>query len=234
MVTKYIPVYGVEPYNAQGVPLADDYGGGADITQQNLLTTLWLLETPQVVADGGVRIKPSVLSNNPGVAVIGPGLLRQQFNSRYAARFLLASIDNYIEVPNYLAILQMPPEVLEGFLINNAAEATLPQPTLNLKNPFVSQYCWDAKVEDVINRHLAVEADITFSDVANASLPLLAKSDGSDGNYPAFWDMTQAATYNALRAGAPAYACCLMQFDSPATPANALVTIRWPHSSARG
>jgi hypothetical protein len=228
MVTKYISVYGVEPYNPRGVPLAADTGGGADVTQQNLLITLWKLTTPQVVSGGGTRVKPFMFPPvaTPIINQYGPGISRQQFNSRLSAKFMLASIDSYNDAPNYLAVLQTPSEVLEGFLINEQAGAT----AFALKNPFASQFCWDSEIVNAVNRQIVEDADVTFGTVANGSLPLLAKTDGSDGNYPQFWDMASAATYNALRAGAAAYACCLMQFDNPDTPQDALVKLSWPYS----
>ena len=233
MPANTLPFYGVEPYNARGVAPATDYGGGADVTQENLLITLWLLNTPGVIADGGELIKPFSVTPAaaPQIAVIGEGATKQAFNSRLSTRVGLNTLVPEGPTSGLLAILQTPNAVREAFLRNGPAEPT----GLQIQSSLAIGRVWDFELTDQ-NMNPIPGGVCVFS---NLSDPVpFASTNGADGAFPTFYDDISAGlaafsvTLNALRGGAPSFTAALITIpDVTPTP---VVTLRWPHSLGRG
>lgn len=246
----YQPVYGVEPYDALGVPQSAQTGGGAKITNQNLVRTVWSIEGEfNNAPDAGRLLKPvtefgdffAQASDDSAIGLSDIGL-KQVFDSRYAARFLFAAKGKQEVSWPAMAMLHAPQSYRQALV--GAVRAQIDDNAVGGNTIFsksvMQNLCWRGYYQ--IAEREGEQQDSTgvmtfggpFADVP------LYKTDGSDGNYPEFLPgPLQAAsinelieTYNWINAGKPVFVPAVLAPD--AVDDSVLVTIEWPHSIARG
>jgi hypothetical protein len=205
-------------------------GGGADVTQENLLVTLWTNPSGDATVPGTlIRPTSSLAASQAELALFGPGVYKQAFRSRLSARFAFTEDDPEEGPPWMLALLNPPPELKAAFLGNGpASDSGL---GLNTGLSVFNLAAWDAASVD--EEYVAQTTLFTFSGFSfiGDSLPFF-KTNGADGVWPEIYPVGTLAeieeTLNALRNGAPFFIGVAIQPDQD----NGLVTIRWPFSGA--
>ena len=121
----YTPLFGVDPYDALGVPESAQTGGGAKVSNDNLMISLWQIDS---FTEGGVPIagdlmKPSTefgdFTAPPSSQFINlpnPGTLQQLPGSRLSSSFsFFPDKSKKVGAFPLLAILN-PPSELKGLL----------------------------------------------------------------------------------------------------------------------
>ena len=235
----YQPVYGVEPWQDNaGVGYPADYGGGARVTAQNLVISMWGEptgggSTPVFLVPGYAT--PGALEQDAFIAGSGTKGTTPIANSRTSSRFALqVELDGGLDTLFY-AFLNPPSDFKSQ--VQNAVKANLNAP--NGIEVLKSLYSWLAFEFYVTNlKSQPLVAAATFSGIFGF-LPLFATS-GADGVFPeALPDLlgdglpAAQSTLNAINSG-NFYIMCLFfgQFEEPDT--TAVYTINWPHTAARG
>jgi hypothetical protein len=265
---NYQPVYGVDPWEQNG-PLYSDlagttksangtFGGGAEVTAQNLLISLWWIEGTKdldglTVPDEGSLLIPKVEFGNvdlpapPGDKVNVVAGREQEFLSRDAARFLL----NLWDLPTapttwtLLAVLNPPPGYRERLAGATDYTGGIKGET---KKPLLDSLLWNVTAQQgagmVTGIGLAVDqpsfavgqADIYVAGGTNQrmNLPLL-KTNGADGVYPEFFGGTTASILaeQAARNNGDFYVPVVIE-SIPDSGDDVVFTISYPHSAARG
>jgi hypothetical protein len=252
MAYQYQTIYGVEPYAANGVPASADFGGGAKVTNNNLLITLWDLPGFSPGADPpvtGTLVKPFV-NTATGQAVIagaasgGIGLeegFSTFFDSRYSARILLSSqVSESNEPPilsEYLMAVLQPPQDLKNYvlwLVNNLDTSAF---TLDFTGSFFQTACWDFKATDTF--YLAYQESALFGGADFGSGLKLLLTNGANGVFPVFENIVDTATaFAALRAlvrGGTFYVPVIFSRSQTLEDDNGqeVFTFSWPGSNAR-
>lgn len=266
----YQPVYGVDPWEKNGqlysdiegtVPVASgQFGGGAKITGQNLLISLWWVETTKdldgiTVPASGALLIPKVEFGNvdrppPPAASVNVVAGRDiEFLSRTAARFLL----NLWDLPDppatwtLLAALNPPPGMKER--LANATEYTQGNGGITgfSRKPLLDSLLWNAEASENISGGPipfggalpdfgAGQADAYAAGGSNQNLvfPLL-KTSGADGVYPEFFGGTPSEILAEQEARNKGDFYVPMQLRlAPESGDDAVFTLSYPHSAARG
>lgn len=125
----YVPDYGVEPYQAQGTPENSQTGGGAEVTNDNLLISLWAFDPSlDAVPTTGLLLKPitafgdftagtGAFGTNDSVVGLATQGMARQFNSRVASRFYVNNLaKGVIAGGNALLAVLNPPSELQAML----------------------------------------------------------------------------------------------------------------------
>lgn len=229
MAINSFPIYGVEPYNPLGVAPATDYGGGANVTQENLLITLWTNPGAEDLDIPGELIKPAAYSAaGQADPTFQPAFSQQAFRSRLSTRFAYVGGDQEGDT-EMLAILNPPQELREAFLLNKPAN--LPALGLTKGLTLWCHWVWEAFLRDLDGEFEGGE--IAFSGFSPTSQPIaFAKTNGADGVWPEFYPLASlddfAATIEAFRGGAPFYIAAVIEAEDDAS----IIDIRWPFSGA--
>lgn len=190
---QYQPVLGVEPYKANGVPLANAFGGGADVTNDNLLISLWAVTA---LTDGtptaGQLVKPfrntswgaaQLAAADTAVATDSAKGYGSVFSSRYASRFFLIQGDEGSVLPDFLFAVLQPPQDFKNLIQNSFKSVVLdPDKTLGvnvtIQGPILLNFCWKFEAENA--DQTPRPETCTFSGGAVQYY----KTDGSDGVFP--------------------------------------------------
>jgi hypothetical protein len=241
MPANYFQLYGVEPFDPLGTPLATDYGGGAKVTNDNFLITLWnITEMAEGLPVAGGRIKPvwETVSGAVDAITFGPGQKKNTFASRLSTRFRLQGLEP-VTGSSILAVLQTPRQDFTP-LANPLAALDPASPggfTLNLNiNPMISD-CLDVELHQPYGIALPAVSGAPISDVPVDLVDSIGmKTNGADGVFPTFYAFSSAAAavavVNEVKLGAAFYLGVVI---GPAVGYAALdVIIRWPHSGGRG
>jgi hypothetical protein len=247
MSIAYQPLYGIEPYNARGVPLAADYGGGADFTQENLLVTLFEVtgdpEDPSTFTYK--RIKPGAATASGPIAelVFGSGY-GKQLRSRNACRFLIQHDDEQPVERLFLALLNPPRELAQLALDPNHLASAL-NPTdvsFNSTSPvFFSTLDWDLRFlqTDSFSVWESVPPGIINGAFIGNPIPigLPFKTTGADGTDPVpYGPYTSVNDFvnvtNEIKNGAPWFIPLIFGYAPPSASGLFAVHLAWPHSGA--
>jgi hypothetical protein len=231
---ELIPFYGVEPWQDNaGVGYPAAYGGGARLTGQNLVVTMWSLVAdipdkllvPVAYTPDAVAFDATI----PGFATKG-GL--NTFNSRTSARFSLV-VETPLTWP-VLAILNPPSDIKSQ--IQNAIKPNPNVPIFGfevLKSLYATGFGFE---------FYCTATDSSLIDGASAFFgspitPGLFATSGADGTPP-------VALPNLLAVGVPAAQNTLDAMNSgnffigaliqPGIETSGFFTINWPHTAARG
>ena len=206
MAYQYLPLYGVEPFNPLGVPSAL-FGGGADVTTQNLLITLWTVTTAvNNVPTAGQLMRPYTFTPD-GIAALA--LAEQQaftnaaaaykpaFPSRYSARISISAQEQEL-TPTLFAILQ-PPQDVKNYVSNAIRSVSLdPSKVLgvNIKvaNSLLTFLGLNFYATD--QQHVPANESCLFSG-AFSPMPVY-KTNGADGVFPVAYAGTTPADFLAL------------------------------------
>ena len=244
---SYIPQYGVEPF-------IDSVDGGASLTGDNLLVSLWTAEDK-----GGVPPDPYVLFNS----IIRPSTTNSDepsnirtgyektFHSRCSAKFYFGPADDDTVWP--LCAVLNPPEEYKQLLVNavryigdgasdpsdldnyevlKSLQACLAWqlPSLGSSTNALNSTRSPTSVEAMFSEY------IPLSPVGNGAsriLPFL-RTNGADGQVPAFFDTTTVSGVQAMIAAVNRGEFYVAALIANIAEDAAFVEIRWPHSAARG
>ena len=243
---NYQPIYGVEPYDdVTGVGVAAEYGGGAKITGQNLLVSLWAVDDGPALSTGRLlkpfqntqeaELQAELQAANGTLNFIN--FYNPVFNSRTAARFTLQA-DISPEPPfafPVLAILNPPGELKTFYSHWITAQLDNNYPSGLEQNFFRSGFAplaWNAHYATVSGSEvegLGGETDF---------LETFALTSGADGVFPTIPDvsfLTPAgfiAWLDQVIAGDWYWPVLIA--PEVVEDETAMVTISWPHSIARG
>jgi hypothetical protein len=241
----YIPIYGVEEYDALGTPSSAQFGGGAKSTNDNLMVSLWAdLELVAGIPLEGQLVKPVYAFGGdwfstpepPGHNIYNvPNVgWKSALRSRVAARFFVDDKGS-LNRP-FMAFLQPPQELrqmLSGALSLDAdGNVVYQRPMLDLLSWSLDGV--DASFDGAIEEPSVVEH--VFSGFFS-ELPYYV-GDGSNGVFPTPLPILEDVLLNgvntqplidALRSGAFSVACLLF----PVSFESQLITIQWPHSIGR-
>jgi hypothetical protein len=246
----YVPAYGIEPYAALGTPESAQTGGGAKVTQDNLIVSLWGNITFQNgVPSAGKLMKPASAFGDfleallPGFVGFPNNGWKTEFASRYAARFVL-ELKGKEDIDYPILGVMNPPAALKQRLAGalEVAASGAPQGyTVTVKKPITDNVSWNINAQSIdIEGSYAGGASGFDAEVAGvfADLPFCA-TDGSDGVFPTFYaglfdfpspTLGQVKTLiAALNRGN-----FFIPFEIGAEAGSLAVTINWPHSIGRG
>lgn len=248
----YNPIYGVEPYAALGVPESAQLGGGAQVTQENLLVTMWgNINIPAgFIPTSGDLMKPQTAFGDylnsvvPELKDLNTEGYKQDFVSRYSARFLI-DVKGEQDVAFPLMGVLNPPAALKQRLAGSLEVAPSAAPagwTVTVKKPITDGSSWGLSAQTIdLDGSFGIDADISGAFGAVFSeLPLCA-TDGSDGVFPTFYQNLLSGSFgggtlaqmqefvDAVNSG---NFFIPVIFDSSDTDFS--VTIEWPHSIGRG
>jgi hypothetical protein len=269
---SYLPIFGVEPFkNVKNVPVttfngvSGDYittfGGGADVTGDNLLITLWgNLESysgPLVAPLGGDLLQPDyAMIEGAGVTDILPGLLNKGFlpfaKSRTSFKITFLQSDGegaFVTLP-LMGIMNPPGELKNAYkYAAKAAQAalTVNNPTgvlINFKKSTLDALMWRAAFCGSSGSLDQITALSGFFASGNLFVSPLAKTSGADGNFPEFYPNVFGLLLAGDLAGANAYFDEIAKgnfyiptyFEPVVDPGNEnfwLAEITWPHSVPR-
>jgi len=251
---QYQTVYGIEPYDALNVSEAVPFGGGADVTNDNLIITMWNL--PGFDGSGfpvsgqllkPFRFSPDGLAAIAGAASDGVGIgngFNQVFNSRYSSRFYLQ--DKNIgsqEAPEYLltefmlAVLQPPQDVVNDFL--TYAKNIAPGGgfgTIDFLRSFFYGISWNFRAMDL--SMAVMQEGASFGGLFNLGGAFsFLKTNGADGVFPEFYPLTAAGFIQMMldvTNGKPFYIPFIFSRSETFETENAeMFEVSWPGSNAR-
>jgi hypothetical protein len=244
---QYVPVYGIDEYAPLGVPSSAQLGGGANSTNDNLMTTLWTqieydegsdapingqLVKP-VYAFGGDWFSQLVDGNLVDLPNVG---LKSDLRSRYSARFAL-DVKNKDEVNYPLVAFLKPPQELRQMLVKSlSSEGTV----MTYLRSALDNLTWNLRLQR-INLEGEYEGDVPDYDAAFSSffsaMPYF-NGDGADGVFPT--PFTNVESWLGTATGAKQLIDALdsgnfsvgvqvfPQYD------RVTYTVEWPHSIGRG
>ena len=242
---SYTPLYGCEPY------LDNNGAGGALVTGNNLIITLWSVSAVFLPVDFLSLLKPNSVNDLAAPAQRTAAL--QAAHSRHSARFFFnpASYGSFEEgdtVWPLMAVVNPPPELKQQLV--GAVEFNGGDPSLitnyNVKKSLQGLYFWTGSpiagtFEPNYNVWGGEGWSAAFSDYIPLfnnpiePIPFLA-TNGADGSAPTFFDRSTVQGVNqmieAVNDGAfyIAYFFGTFLFGEN-TPG--WVDFRWPHSAAR-
>ena len=250
---QYQTIYGIEPYAAKGVSPATAFGGGADVTNDNLIITMWNLPgfngsgfptTGQLLKP--FRFSPDGLAAIAGAGSAGVGLgngFNQVFNSRYSSRFYLQDVNIGQEVPQYmlteflLAVLQPPQDVVNDFLTyaKNIAPGGI-FGTIDFLRSFFYGITWNFRAMDL--SMVPVQEGVAFGGLFNLGGAFsFMKTNGADGVFPEFYPTTPVGFLQLMQditSGKPFYIPCIFtRSETFETELPEMFEISWPGSNAR-
>ena len=198
MFYGYFPIYGVEPFqNNAKVPLTgsfSSFGGGAELTSQNLLVTLWALPGPTPFPPvAGQLLQPMYVNETESGVINGVNL--RQYNksflpmtySRTACKFLFQTGSQDPLVTPLLGILNPPGELKNLYqnyckaYLNNMSTLTVE----TLRSQFDYQ-AWEARTVNTSIFNTDTPCQSAFGGLGFAPLPLV-KTSGADGVFPEFY-----------------------------------------------
>ncbi len=261
------PIYGNEPWKpVAGKSFADSaglvpaspsdaqFGGGAEITAQNLLVNLWSITESD--EDTGLPIQGAQLIPAPnfGVPEVFPGItnfgsvgLSQLLDSRSAARFLLSPLTEEGPEPPLLGVMN-PPGGMKT-LLQNALKGFILDPSgiFGISGGFNSGaldgnvWGFQASQPSGFDGGDPVPFEVVFGSLAGSffsDIPFL-KTSGADGSYPEFFTPLFFANPSEVQelldaiATGNFYVPFIFDWDTETAPFLQL-TVSWPHSAARG
>jgi hypothetical protein len=254
----YQHTYGVEPYAQLGSDSSQWFGGGAKVTNDNLLRTLWTVDSFDFFNPASGRLlKPfgatqtGIDANASATAQGAVNYLENSWrlfaNSRLSCRFYLSNIDDEGGdlSASLLAVLTPPPDMKQRLAQAVSAKLDPSKPlgfSLEFKRGVLQDpLAWFARFEDVLpggnaprrlNTSLSAVFGAFFTPIS------LCKTDGSDGNFPEFYNLNTAegvvAQAQAMLRG-EFFVPCL--FTAPPTADESvqgvLTTISWTGSPGR-
>lgn len=257
---QYVPIYGVEPYeNNAGAGDDTEFGGGAELTNNNLLVTLWTVDSLDVegIPASGRLLRPfyadplipfQAFFDQIGLKNLGANV-KQSFDSRTSLKFFLGKLAEDLPFAFAFPLLAVlnPPAEMKNRLANTFRNLRVdPASATGFSAQFIAgvagQGAWNAAYADADNPAHEVNAtgDTSFSFIPYfvSKLPYL-KTNGADGVFPEFFPLTPTpmgtmdskATYDALLTG-DFYVAALITPLSDSL--GWVVRIEWPHSLARG
>ncbi len=239
------PAYGFEPFASNGG------AGGANVTGHNLVITTWALDDKLIVSPilvfGALR---QPISQNDNISVQKRVAGGQAMHSRNSAQmFFEADPNDDPPDSNFLFVLNPPPELrqqIAGSVVFNGGDP------LDLANYTVKQslqgcYVWDTEVDlapaSDQNFYLRPQTHVAmagsylnlgdYNGIGGTPIPLL-KTSGADGQTPQFFDRTTAQGVNEMIAAINAGNFYIPLLVFLGGPGPTRVTIKWPHSVARG
>ncbi len=257
-------VYGCEPWkpvagksfsDAAGlVPVSQtnaEFGGGAEITAQNLLINAWSIteEDGEGIPNQGAQLIPFYGVDLVFPSGLDPTFLSEGvtpvFDSRTSANFVIGSLGDEF-APPLLGVMN-PPGGMKA-LLQKAFKNITPDPgsALGVSGPFggslLSLGAWAYNVsgggggqDQIVDYSIELgSAGGTLTGI----LPLL-KTSGADGDYPEFFTPFPVASAGEIQEFLDAmntgnfFVPFLLDWDTESSP-TAQLTIAWPHSAARG
>ncbi len=242
---SYIPTFGTEPYE-------DTVSGGARVTGDNLLISLWTVEDkegepPAPAVTIGEIVRPAFVDTNQ-LETIRPGY-PNAMHSRSSAEFYFGPDDDTFVWPLF-AVLNPPDELKQQlakaveYVGDDASDPS------DLGNYLVSKslqgcYAWYAEMltafgamnkvgiaacEFGYSAYLPLQpVGVSFS----FQLPFL-RTNGADGVVPEFFDMSTVAGVRALIAAVNRGQFYVGMLLISEEVNGTFARIRWPHSAARG
>jgi hypothetical protein len=199
----YVPIYGVEPYDAMNVPVAQEFGGGADITNDNLLITLWGVDLVDLAIPlTGELLKPypnTQAGANDAAAAAAGGLnnylegFSQFYNSRYSSRFIFSRNEEF-QHDQLLGVMQ-PPQDLKNQL---ALAVKTNNNSVSFQASVLSLPAWHYYVTNLFNG--AISGFAFFgggSPSIFGTIPFL-KTSGANGVFPVAFDTSTIAGLKAM------------------------------------
>jgi hypothetical protein len=256
MAYLYQPIYGVESYeNVAGVPLSDAFGGGAKVTKDNLVITLWEVTSEgDFGPNGGNLLRPFNGTSEYQLALAGAaaqdiglaGIYTQFCKSRYSARFIVEDLDGDPLIGDELMAMMQPPQDLANSILGMAKGFQTSSNAFGKKIDFLHTgfgvFMWDFLATDTQNvdqQEIAIFGDWAAIPALGIGFGLpLYKTSGADGVFPEIYDISTnqatAQTIEALADGEPFFVPCLFTRDeSFDTDELEIFTIAWKGSNAR-
>lgn len=271
---SYLPVFGVEPFdNVAKVPVSafdplvgadiTTFGGGADVTGDNLLVTLWgNIQPGQAPNDppvGGDLLQPTyTMLEGSDVKATLPGLINNGYSPFAKSRtsFKIALLSSVVpDAPSFITlplmgILNPPGELKNAYMY--AAKATRTAVSANnptgalvqFKKSILDFLMWRGAFSVSTNIGISQECGIegTISVGGLFILPL-AETSGADGAFPVFYPSLVSLIATGDVAAIQAYLDNIaagnfyvpLYFQPLVDPgANLwLAEITWPHSVPR-
>jgi hypothetical protein len=251
-----IPNYGIEPFKALGSTPAEDFGGGAEVTNDNLLISLWTIDSasPGGIPLTGRHLKPAPQTPTglseiqaqeaaQGIENLTRTYEETVFDSRYSARFVLQDTgqpggegEEPTLPPNMLAILRPPQDMIDAAM-RVFGDVRLDSSTPNglyavWKNSAQDLFCWDVAFTEVGNAHLNTYpyyvGNIIYA-------PGFAKTNGANGVFPEFFatdPYTPQGLFDLCNAMKQGRFYVPLLFPSPGLDQVYRVTVSWPHRPA--
>ncbi len=247
---SYLPLFGVDPfYNAAGADVTTGYGGGAKVTGDNLLVTLWSATADE---GGGPPLFVDLLQ--PSYASVTANALPDYLDSyetyanlakpfassRTAAKYLFANGSS--DIDTFLAVLNPPAELKNHYM--SMATAVLAANAYGfqldmLKSCANDSFVWGGRTVNGLGTPVA-STSVVFGSVFEP-LPLL-RTSGADGVAPVFYTTFEEAVAASDPDVGADFIASLKEvakgnFFVPAMivadAAEVITTLEWPHSIAR-
>lgn len=254
---EYQTIYGIEQYDPLEVPVSSNFGGGADVSNNNLLITLWNLPGYQGsgVPAGGQLLKPFIYTGDGALATAGaasggvglPGGFQQVCKSRYSSKFYLKDVNlGSVEDPDYelvnfvMAILQPPQDIVNDWLTyakNLKVDPSVSSGfTLDFLKSFFYPLAWHFEASNVsFTPNAEAAAFGGFFNVASSFA--MTKTSGADGVFPEFYPQTNAGLFQLLQDvtnGKPFYIPCIFSRNQTLdTETPEMFEISWLGSNAK-
>lgn len=247
MAYNYQPVYGVEPYeDVAGVGLAAPFGGGAKITGQNLLVSLWTIDDEDMTS--GRLLKPKKNTEEAAIqaearaadgALDFLNSLDQVFDSRTATRFLFQfdAVPGF--GPPFLAILNPPGELKDFYSRWLKAKVDNNYPTgieQVIEKSAFAPLAWNAHCATVVQSGSTI-VEGAFG-AQTEFLETFALTSGANGVFPNIPEVSFlspsgfVAWLDQVIAGDWYWPVLISQ--GPSEGQTSMFTLSWPHSIARG
>lgn len=236
---RYAPSYGVERFKDNGGL------GGAEVTNDNLLITLWSVDA-KIPFDPGSLIVPSYA--DPNVPANEQPAYEQAAKSRDSARFLAQSF-SFFETGFILAVLNPAQEykqkLADAVSYNGGPVGSIASYTI--KKSLQVSYLWEVYAivsppgfggnaypdigipPTVFSTYL----DLAFPPPGPSAAPIpFLKTNGADGVAPVFFDRSTSDGVKEMIAAVNRGDFYVAMFIEP--DGDAYVSIKYPHSVARG
>jgi hypothetical protein len=265
MPTSLVPNFGQDPWNNSGGVFSDPagsipdpdgfYGGGYDITGNNLLLGVWTITDTDPdnasVPNAGAQVRPvntrgAEADNVFGIQGIGEFGLAQFCDSRTSARVVVQSDTGPGAEPPFLAVLNPPAELksyAQDALKDVVYDASKPLKLAgSISKSLADVWMWamEVTVPEAFGPPETVPQSFAVGGLTGqlfADIPLL-KTSGANGQYPQFFrgfPLANAAQVNealeAIRSGN--YFIPLVFEWDPAVVSVASVTFSWAYSALR-
>ena len=245
LIYNYTPVYGVEPY------LDNDGAGGARVTGDNLIITMWSVANKKQPPNFSGILKPNTINELAQPAQRAAAA--QAMHSRHSAFFYFAPEAYGDLVPKagdilwpVMAVVNPPPELKQQLVgaveFNGGNPADIASYTV--KKSLQGLYAWtpalaQAEVDGDQNVWVSEASIAAFSDyipLVNAPgtpIPFLATS-GADGAEPTFFDRSTVQGVNQMiEAVNDGEFYIAYYLGTVLDIEGAYSGFRWPHSTAR-
>lgn len=251
---QYFPVFGVEPYEANSVPVSDNFGGGADVTNNNLMITLWSL--PGYGGSGnpttGQLLKPFVNTADGAAAITsaaagGVGIAHgydQTLKSRYSSRFFLIDVNlGSQEQPNWmlptfmLALLQMPQDMRNDLLSFVKRPVSASPVNIDFLRSFFYSQTWDFSAASPVFQVFQEAAFFGGFYNTGGGTSALCKTSGADGTFPVFYEQSTDGSIEMVQDlinGEDVFVPCIFTRGETLDSVNPeMFSISYPGSNAR-